>query len=83
MEIASKIGLKVQKKMHKNHGNYKYKLPIYVFFKIILETVHCSRFWSVPSQFKIFWSPGGGVVLVAVVVIAFERVVVVILVGAL
>ena len=26
--------------------------------KIILETTHGSHFWSVPSQFEIFWSHG-------------------------
>ena len=62
MEIASQIGLKAQKKLHKNHSNrdsqfenYKYML----LFFIILETAHGSNFWSVPSQFQIFQSPDG------------------------
>ena len=28
-----------------------------VCFLIILETAHSSHYWSVPSQFQIFWSP--------------------------
>jgi hypothetical protein len=53
MENASQIGLKAPKKLHKNHGNgdkycENYK---YMDFLIILETAHCSHFWSVPSQF--------------------------------
>ena len=31
---------------------------MYMAFFSILETAHGSHFWSVPSQFQIFWSPG-------------------------
>ena len=30
-------------------------------FSIILETAHGSHFWSVPSEFLIFWSPGADI----------------------
>ena len=45
--------------MHKNPGNWDYYK--YMAFMKILETAHGSQFWSVPSQFYIFWSPGSAV----------------------
>ena len=59
MEIASQIGIKAYNKMHKNQGNWDNEFENYKYmdFLIILETAHGSHFWSVRSQFKIFWSP--------------------------
>ena len=58
MEIASQISPKIQKRCIKTLviGITSLKTTNICFFLIILETAHGSHFWSVPSQFQIFWS---------------------------
>ena len=60
MENASQIGLKAQQRCIRTTvmGINSLKTTNICFFLIILETAHGSHFWSVPSQFYIFWIPG-------------------------
>ena len=58
MEVASQIGLKAKEICIKNTKigiNSLKTTSIWPF--LILETAHGNHFWSVPSQFYIFWSP--------------------------